>query len=309
MEKEIVVVTAFFAINRESWKGFSRSNDLYFEYFKGWAKLKNRLIVYVEDEELKNKILSFRSEWGLEDKTIVNIVPDIMNIDRPLVSSMEKASSNPVHKLYRLFPKNPECWNATYDYIMLLKAWCCADAVEKGQAASDDMVAWLDFGLNHGGEIIDINSDFNFTWKYDFPDKINFFLIQPLDERPLFDIILSMDTYIMGMTVVGSGYLWGTFWNMLRDNMTALNKAGLIDDDQNVMLMCLRERPELFNTYLSSWQKPIVEFGGTHLKFVPVQERGFLYYMRKKYRRLRYKVKVFKYSMGLYSYLSKRTVH
>lgn len=309
MEKEIVVVSAFFAINRESWKGFSRSNDLYFNYFKGWAKLKNKMIVYVEDEELKKKILSFRREWGLEEKTIVNIVPDIMDIDKTLISGMMKASVNPIQQLYRLFPQNPECWNSTYDYIMLLKAWCCADAVERGQASGEDMVAWLDFGLNHGGEIIDMNSDFNFTWKYDFPDKINFFLCQPLDERPLFDIILSMDTYIMGMTVVGSGHLWKTFWDMLRVNMTALNKAGLIDDDQNVMLMCLRERPEIFNTYLSSWQKPLVEFGGNHLVLVQVNDKGLINYLRKKYRRIRYKVKVFRYTLGLYSYLSKKTVH
>jgi len=309
MEKEIVVVTAFFAINRESWKGFSRSNDLYFNYFKGWAKLKNKIIVYVEDEELRQRILDFRKEWGLEDKTIVNIVSDIMEIDKPLIESMQKAGSNPVHQMYRLYPNNPECWNATYDYIMLLKAWCCADAVERGQAAPDDMVSWLDFGLNHGGNVIDINSDFNYTWKYDFPDKMNVFLVQKIDERPIFDIILSMDTYIMGMTLIGSGHLWNPLWNMLRENMFALNRSGLIDDDQNVILMCLREHPEMFNTYNSSWQKPLVEFGGSHLKLVEEKEKGPVNYLRKKYRRLRYKMKVLRYAMGIYSYLSKKTVH
>ena len=57
MEKEITIVTAFFNINRQAWKKFERTEEQYFEYFRGWAQLKNTIIVYCETENMKNKIL------------------------------------------------------------------------------------------------------------------------------------------------------------------------------------------------------------------------------------------------------------
>ena len=195
---EITIVSAFFNIKRENWKGFSRSEELYFEYFKGWARLQNKIVVYVESEIMKQKILNFRSLIGLSDQTKVVLIDNCLAIAPDLLESIRGAVSS-IHEKYRLFPHNPEVWNAEYDYIMLLKMWCVSDAVEKGLASG--MVAWIDFGYNHGGDVIDINSDFNFLWRYNFPEKINIFLIQDIDNRPIFDIVLSMDTYIMGMFV------------------------------------------------------------------------------------------------------------
>lgn len=48
MEREITIVTAFFNINRQAWKKFERTEDQYFEYFKGWAQLKIELLFTVK---------------------------------------------------------------------------------------------------------------------------------------------------------------------------------------------------------------------------------------------------------------------
>ena len=58
MEKEITVVTAFFNINRQNWSKFERTEDQYFDYFTGWAKLRNKIIVYTQTENMT----SIRSE-------------------------------------------------------------------------------------------------------------------------------------------------------------------------------------------------------------------------------------------------------
>lgn len=306
MKQEITIVTAFFSINRENWKGFERSNEKYFEYFKGWAKLKNNIIVYVESEELRKKILEFRSSMGLSERTTVNVIPNVLDIDKELYQSIRQAADNNDARLFRIFPKNPDCWNAEYDYIMLMKMWCCADAVKRGQVEEHQMLAWMDFGYNHGGAVLDIKSDFNFLWEYDFPDKMNVFLIQPIDERPIFDIIFSMDTYIMGMAIVGIAGLWDEFWQMMKRNMMRLNSCGIIDDDQNVILMCLREKPEMFNTYMSSWQMPLKQFGGEHLLTIADNNETRIH---KALRRTRYKYKVLKYAIGIFNYYSQKTVH
>ena len=36
------------------------------------------------------------------------------------------------------------------------------------------MVAWIDFGYNHGGEYYINPEDFNFEWKYNFSNKFTY---------------------------------------------------------------------------------------------------------------------------------------
>lgn len=263
MNKEITIVTAFFNLNRENWDKFERSEKQYFGYFTQWARLKNNIIVYVESEKMKKKVFSFRKSLGLENNTIINLVSDYKSIDPELYGSIVTATKNKVQQNFRMMKKNPEVWNADYNYVMLLKMWCVQDAVAKKQATG--MVAWIDFGYNHGGEVIDKKSDFNFLWSYDFPEKINLFLVRELDNRPIFDIIRTMDTYIVGTVIVGKAELWNTFWIMMRDSMIALNESGLTDDDQNIILMCYRKNPDIFSLHKSGWQRPMMQFGGEHL--------------------------------------------
>lgn len=305
MNSDITIVSAYFNINRENWKGFSRSDEKYFEYFKGWAHLKNKLIVYVETPEMRDNIIEFRRSLGLAEKTVVNLINSCFSIDSELYYSIKEAASNKVHKKFRLYPNNPEVWNAEYDYIMLMKMWCVSDSVERGQATG--MIAWMDFGYNHGGDVLDIRSDFGFEWQYDFPHKINLFLIQDLDDRPIFDIVMSMDTYIMGMMIVGPSDLWGKFWHLVRQSMIELNHCGMIDDDQNIILMAYRKEPEIFNTYLSGWQLPLKQFGGDHLLLAKKNKdsqpiillKEAYHYFRKAKTCLLYSMRLFKYFFNI----------
>ena len=43
---DIAIVTAFFDIGRGKWPKFSRSRDQYLEYFRFWARVRNRVVVY-----------------------------------------------------------------------------------------------------------------------------------------------------------------------------------------------------------------------------------------------------------------------
>ena len=311
MNKDITIITGFFKINRESWKGFELTDEKYFEFFKVWAKLQNKLIVYVESEELKKKVIEFRANLGLASQTIVNVVPDCVKLAPDLYNSIKTANESPIQQKFHVLPNHPEVWNPTYNYIMLLKAWCVCDAIDRGQA--DGMVAWIDFGYNHGGSPIDKNSDFNFKWEYDFPEKINLFTIQDLDNRPMFEIILSMDTYTMGGFLVGPANLWHEFWNLLKSSMMALNDCGLADDDQNIILMAYRKKPEIFYLNKSYWSVQLKQFGGEHLQWAP----EFLEYrdsLKKKNfknwaRGIKHKVNCLKYAWRIYKHMSKVKIH
>lgn len=306
--REIVIVTAFFAIKRENWSGFNRSNELYFDYFKGWASVKNRLIVYVESGELKKKIIDYRTSLGLEKRTVVVVIPNIMEVDKELFESI-KSCATLVQRRFRLLPNNPESWNPTYNYIMLMKQWCAADAIKRGLVDPEEMLAWIDFGFNHGGGDYSLESNFNFQWEYNFQDKINVFSTQPLDDRPIFDIVLSMDTYIMGMVLVGTGKYWERFRVLVRQSMIELNKSGLMDDDQNIILMAIRKQPNLFNVKVSSWNTVLYECGCNHLILVDKNNKKVIRILKDKIARIIYKIKVLNYALGIYKYLSDKTIH
>lgn len=306
--REIVIVTAFFAIKRENWNGFNRSNELYFDYFKKWASIKNRIIVYVESEMLKEKIIEFRNSVGLGFNTIVNVIPNILDVDKELLDSIKTCETN-VHRRFRLLPNNPESWNAIYNYIMLMKQWCAADAVKRGQVDPEEMLAWVDFGFNHGGTAYSLKSNFNFLWEYDFEDRINLFSTQPLDSRPIFDIIFSMDTYIMGMLLIGTAKYWEKFRQLVRESMIELNKSGIMDDDQNIILMAIRKCPSLFNVKVSSWTSVLYDCGCSHLisnvhKKNPINKKVHYILSRLKYRML-----LIKYVISIYNYYKNRIIH
>lgn len=286
MQKEIVIVTSFFSINREEWKGFRRTDQQYFEYFKVWAHMQNRLIVYLENEELGRKVMAFRQEIGLGERTTVVLVPNIMEVDQELYASIQSVTSNPKSRLFRFQQRNPEVWNAAYIYIITMKMWCGQDAMKRGLVQSHDMLAWMDFGFNHGEATYLNTSNFSFLWQYDFPEKMNLFSIQPIDDRPIFEIVNSLDAYIMAGIFAGPAGLWQEFWLMCRQNMMELVHCGLVDDEQTLMLMCVRQRPDMFTVTLSDWNLGLWQSGAQHLILKPHKTGLLAWLSRVNHRRL-----------------------
>lgn len=305
--REITIVTAFFKIDRGNWKGFERTDEQYLDYFKVWAKLKNKIVVYVETDELKDRILSFRDSLGLADQTLVNIVHNCFDLDSELFMAIKSAAENPVQQLYRLRPENPDSCNSRYNYVQLIKSFCVCDAIQRGQASG--MVAWLDFGYNHGGSAFSSDSDFNYLWTFDFPEKINLTTIQDIDDRPIFDIALSMDTYTMGGSIIAPDYLWPRFWQMLRKACLSLSACGLTDDDQTVMLMAYREDPDLFELWPMKWSMQLYEFGGKeHLKLASKFQGGKPSSIRRVGRILKHKLECYKLSRRIFRHMSKKPI-
>lgn len=302
---KITIVTAFININRGNWKNFGRTEEQYFSYFKLWAKLKNEIIVYVENKNLASKILEYRSSLGLEEKTKVVIIDDFTKMDIQLYNSIKDAAQNEYQRIFRTKPNNPEVWNYDYDYIMLMKMWCINNAIEQGLVSG--MIAWVDFGYLHGGDDISSESNFDFEWKYNFKNKINLFSIQELDKRPIFEIVQSMNTYIMGTIIVGPDTLWPKFWEMMRGNMISLNKCGLVDDDQSIILMCYRENPNMFAINKSAWGLPMKQFGGNEnliLKQLSKREKTMAT-LKRPFKKIKNSYNNYKYAMKIFKEIQK----
>lgn len=265
-KKELTIVTGFFDVGRENFKSFARSNDKYAEFFKFWARIKNELVVYT-DKYMAEKVKEIRKQFGLLDKTKIVIIDDCTTIEPKLYEKMVQISHDQTFLTYR-YMDNPADNNAKYDYVMLLKAWCVKDAVEKGYAKG--MVAWLDFGFNHGGIVYSNPEEFDFLWETDAPDnKITMYSLREDDGKPIFQIIQSYEVYFMGFNIIMPDKLAINFWEDIKCAMETLTNVGFIDDDQTLYLMVSRMFKQRYNVVQSDWLMPVKEHGAEHLSTKP----------------------------------------
>lgn len=290
--REVTLVTAFFDIGRKDFNLSPRSNEKYLEYFKFWARMKNKLIVYTY-KEMADEVRKVREGYGLLDRTIIIEINDESKIEPTIFKNMEKIASKDYIKDYR-YQKEAVENNAKYNYVMLLKYWCLADAVKRKIA--DGMLAWIDFGFNHGSDCYINSEEFDFLWKTDLSyDKVHLFALDTnLTQEPVFELIRNMNVDIMGDCILAPDFLCEKFWNSVKIQMESMIRLGFIDDDQILLLMSYRENPDLYEMHKSDWFMPLKENGASHLTVKektitkPSLKCRVMEYLRNKKRYLLY---------------------
>ena len=263
-KNDITIVTSFFDINRKNYSVYPRTNQRYLDDFKFWARIKNKLVVYT-DKVMAEKVLEVRRSFGLEDATEVVIIDDYTLIEPEVLERMKEIEKSEYFLNYRYVAETPEN-KALYNYVMLLKSWCIKDAVDRGFAKG--LVAWLDFGYNHGGDTFIDPEGFDFYWDYEFPsDKVTYFQVN--DEptkKPVFYLVQSFDVVVMGAPFIVPAKLASKHYELILGAIETLLDMGLMDDDQILMLMASRKVPNLFEYKKCDWFMPIKVFGNKNLK-------------------------------------------
>ena len=265
--KKITVVTAFFDIGREFFKNteYTRSNEQYFRYFEFWARMRNDLIVYTTPEFVRS-VQEIRAKFGLEKNTRVIEIENPFELETNLYRRMQAVGDNSDFREFRLHPNAMEN-RASYDYVMLLKYWCMADAVRRGLA--HDLVAWIDFGFNHGGRCFPHPEEFDFEWQWDFTDKVHVFSLREYENASPLVSLQFFPEIFMGAPLVAAADLCNRLWELMRQAMQSLVMVGAIDDDQQLLLMAYHYEPQIFEIHLSEgWFLPLKECGAAHLTAV-----------------------------------------
>lgn len=295
---EITIVTAFFPINRDNWKDFSRSTKKYLDFFEFWARIQNDMIIYTT-KELVDEIENIRIKKLNRKNTKVVVIDDYKQIDNELYLKICDTVKTDIQKQYKICYKNPESRDADYNYMTNLKTWFVKDAVEKEYAKG--MIAWVDFGFNHNGEVYPDSDDFNFLWDYKYEEKINIFHLYDLDNLPIFEVIRCMHSYIQGSVMIAPDYLWGKFYGLVKESLYELADIGLSDDDQTITLMAYRKNPELFNMIkLDRWHVMFKYFSNGDFKINPLVKHSFL---KKLKNNLNYRKNILRYSLFWYKEL------
>jgi len=276
---EITLVTDFFDIGRGQDKNqeLRKTSEKYLDAFKHWARIQNKLIVYT-DSKSAPKVREIRESFGRGEQTIIIEIDNLFELEEDLFKRMEKASAHPDFLKFRYIPEafsnNPK-----YDYLWMMKYYFMNDAYNRGLLS--EQVVWIDFGFDHGG-LRYYSEDFDFKWEYDFGDKINIFCLYSPDSVLGIETLQYLDDCVEGSMHGLPRELVPTFWELIRNAMEALLMLDCVDDDQLLVMMAYKARPDLFKVEVTEWQMALKLRGGDHMRVKPAR----VYKQENKYKRM-----------------------
>lgn len=252
-EMNTTIVTAFVDIGRDSWEGFrngdlvpafiKRDVDTYFERFERLCKIKNPIVCYTESKFFE-RIKAIR-----EDITLVNI-DTLWKDHATVVDLIRKVQTNDKFIDFVDNPSVPEYWSPEYVAINFFKSFFVAHANEQ-QLIKTPNAAWIDFGYCREKLFKD-----NYEWSFNCNGRINLFAVSALDDAPIFDIVKTGKVYIQGCHIVAPTKRWVELKGLMIQAMNQLLGVGFIDDDQTMLLMSWRMKPESFQVnavHPSNW--------------------------------------------------------
>ena len=220
------------------------------------------MVVYT-DSDSAEIIKGIRAEYGLGEKTIIIQIDNLFELVPGLLPKLEKISHNKDFLNFRYLPEASSN-NPKYDYLWMMKYYFMNDAYERGLLSEN--VVWMDFGFDHGGITYSDAEDYNFLWEYDFKNKIHISCLHDPDSVIGMQSLQFQDDCVMGCMYGLSRELVPTFWHLVEDAMNALLMLDCMDDDQQLVLMAYKARPEIFEVHVTDWQMIMKEMGATHMK-------------------------------------------
>lgn len=272
--EEVTLVTAFFDIGRCNYGKtprthyvVSKSRSDYFDDFKKIAKFKNDLVVFCQSATDQQELFQIRKNCRLENRTQILIIDDFFSVEKNMYDKMVKISENSFF-LDFMDSEGVRESKAGYNYVTNLKSYFLNRANLELKLKTE-IIAWIDFGFSHGGDVFPFDQDWSFSLKCQICDKIMLWFLPPiLDERPIFDVIRTvLPESLMGGFFVCPRRLTNELWKIVRECVFSLLDIGLMDDDQTVFLMASRIKPELFELRGSFWHMPIKQYcNGKHLR-------------------------------------------
>ena len=261
---KIVLVSGFFDIGRDSFASHPRTTEQYFAWFKRWARMHNDLIVFCENAEVQQRIVSALKRVKKHGSyQVINLGPK-ESYCSAVFSRMKQIEVSPAFKAFRISKSNCED-QASYCYVMFLKYYLLNVAMQYVDKAnsSDKYLAWIDFGFEHGGELYGRSSQYNFEWQFPFFDRIVMSLVAPLDERPISTIAADTRNYcVAGALVVVPFQKVELFVSWVNDSYDELLAQNIIDDDQTILLDVYRKHSVDISLVPSRFFLALNQFGG-----------------------------------------------
>ena len=251
--KDILFITSFRNINRESWSSIPRTPQDYCSFFYKYAsKIKYNLIVFVSDEIKEYLLKNFTFKENiifLNNDCIETFYHKYLNLEREIINSSKFKSMIPVHRKSAVPTIYPD-----YNLVNHSKI----NYVNKAKKLYPDykFYAWIDFGIHR---LLYNSKLYNYIDIEKLPKKIIYQHIEgniPIAARgklPIKDnsttpqsILASHVVHFAGSIFLVHNTLVEKYEELYEKKLKELHNLYVVDDDQKIVLQIFLDNPEYF---------------------------------------------------------------
>lgn len=301
-DNKITLVTGFFNCKRDTNENQRRSDEEYLKYFEFWARIQNDLIIF-GNRNITQKAYEIRKKFGRENQTKIVVIEDPKQCDPEIYQAMKKIEDRGEFKKWRI--RDYDISNeALYNHVMFMKIWAINYVAKAFPQIG--MLAWIDFGFNHGGKCYTNCEEFDYLWMHEFnKDKVHLFALRNPNSELGYLKLMCMTDGIMGAPFLCHSTKAKKFYECVKMCIFALASLDVIDDDQMWFTMAYKWWPNMFEIHKADWFMALKDFGAPHLTVRPISNKKNIveFFRNKKFKgvlkyiyvKLLYKMNVEKY--------------
>ena len=260
----IIMITAFFNINRENWNVLNRNVDYYIESLKILLSTEKNIIVFIDDRYIE---LDFIQNY-IYNINILKNKSKIIPINYGWLYTNSKSwqkneicknimkSNDYINKVSkRIEAGNPENIYPEYNTINHSKIDFIKYAIDNNMIENNDLICWCDSGYHKS---ILHNNPFEFPYsnldsnKFN-DDKLNFCLRNKITEndKNINYTLINAPEVFTGSFFSGNIDLMNKLYSLYHECLDDMYNLNIADDDQHVYLRCFLKQPQLFELFLS----------------------------------------------------------
>ncbi len=277
---DTIIVTAFFDINRHTWKTCGRHPNDYLDAFKNILLVEKNIIAFIDEKYfntdfiqtyIKNAKLLNRNkthfikvnlEWlnkNSESWKKNHIAKKIMNSEEYIKKVQTRINDGTPENI---FPEYNTINHSKIDFIKF--------AIDNNLLDNNDLICWCDFGYYKSilhNNIIEYpysNLDIN---KFNL-DKLNFCLMTKItdNDKDCDYTLINAPPIFTGSFFAGKKEMMNKLYYLYHTCLDELYENNISDDDQHVFLRCFFNQPSMFELFLSEnkWPQALCYFQKTY---------------------------------------------
>ena len=247
-------MTALYDIGRGDWHNYQRSFHSYIHYFTSVLKLNTPLVVYCERSTADHLKIKYRSLLHSNVHIVTKPFREIeyekhRQVVQEIMKSKQFRKDN--HML-----NNPEGFSVDYILLMNNKLSFIKDSIRINKFNSTHYF-WIDAGYGHGdSDVLPADEEWSPTKLMTMNTTVTFTVLN--DPNLHKDIILKLHKKNVD-PVISGGFFGGhkkavlEFYHLYNKVFNSMVLENIVDDDQNIALMCYYELPRLFNLVPGDW--------------------------------------------------------
>uniref|UniRef100_A0A0N4Z0D9 Nucleotide-diphospho-sugar transferase domain-containing protein n=1 Tax=Parastrongyloides trichosuri TaxID=131310 RepID=A0A0N4Z0D9_PARTI len=255
----VTLVTALLEIGRNNWKFYGRPLSKYQEYLSVLLQLDIDMVIFITSEhyEIVKKI---RIDNGLWDRTQVFVITlkdlplyKYLNKMRQIMDK-EKVPGGWKDEWDAVMKTHPEATSPEYNLVVNSKPYFLYNATIENIFNSSSFV-WLDAGYCHGDVLCFPKF---FKWHPTVTKgKVSMIKLTPDSDR-IEDYTIEK-LYRKDWAGISGGFIGGDaislkqFYHYHFQKILELLHMNIVDDDQTIIILLIKEMPELFDLQYGDW--------------------------------------------------------